>query len=482
MKKKKRAVILCFTLCLLLLSAGAFFAYRGLSERTEESGALADLRTLEYQSVFLSMYDVGAFPTEAFAHNRGIPTYKPDCFFPGAEELNAALKNVFRSGNRLTNIFLGLDPFSALSSSADLCGAFEKGWLSYADEYPLISFNVLFSFPSIDRWVSLSEEERDACLSLYEGLVECMGARSNIKMYYVGGEDWLVCNPANYTGFSALNSQVAEKLFLYTFCDGCFEITRENSLEMLGRTLDLIDAETAAPAEYPDLSRYDIVFIGDSILANDAGSLSIPDIIHTFSGASVFNCAQGGTCAAEPAPEALCFPKMANEFLSGQPEAPDTVYGRGILEYASADHSGKETCFVFHFGVNDYFSGIAIENAGDGYDILTYTGAMRAAIADLAAAYPDALFIVMGPGRITQFNNGTDLINGSDQLSHYYAAAAALSEELGVPYLDLYRGFPENGEELADVLLWDGVHYNEHGRFTLSKRIMDFIAAHLRSS
>lgn len=499
--KRKYLFIVSSAICAALLITAGIFIYRKLSapEEKNQYSWLADhqlrfrelsarlkkrqifnlLATSDYQSVFLSMYDISAFPTEAFTIYKGIPTLKPDHRLRNTEELNDVFRIVFSSGNDITNVFLGLDPFSFLrpsSAPAEQAVAPENEWLTYIDANPDTSFDILFSFPSMDYWVSVPEADRDRALSLYEQMVYMLSTRSNITMYYVGGEDWLICNPGNYTGFFIPNGQVAEKIFLYTFCDGWFKITAENASETLQQTRNMINAEAAAPAEYPDLSQYDIVFLGDSVLGNFSGSLAIADIIATFSGASVFNCAQGGACAAELSPEGLCFPRLAAEFLAGQPQTPDTVYGQGILKYASSDHDEKKTCFLINFGLNDYFCGVAPENTMEPGDILTYTGAMRTAIADLKESYPDALYIIMGPGRIIKFNEGTDLLNGKNNLYDYAAAAAAVAKELDISYIDLYNSLPEGSDELADILLYDAVHYNEHGRFVLSRKIMTFIA------
>lgn len=479
MKKQyfsKRIFMIAAVVCLILLAAAGPLIYRKLSAYLEKKRALEFLAVSDYQSVFLSMYDISAFPMEPFAINRGIPTLKSEYCWKSTDELNSALQNIFTSGNNVTNVFLGLDPFAMLhSSGGDPQPPVMDDLLSLADLYPNTSFEILFSFPSIDYWLSLPEADRDRALSLYESLAGILCTRNNIVMYYVGGEDWLICNPANYTGSFTVNSQVSEKIFLYVFCDGYFRITAENAAAMLQQTRDRIHAQTAAPAEYPDLSEYDIVFIGDSILGINTGSLSFEGIISALSGASVFNCAQGGTSAALSAPEVLCFPKITAEFLSGQPNAPDAVYGQGILKYASADHTGKKLCFLINFGLNDYFNALPLENTTDPHDIRSYTGAMRTAVTDLQKHFPEALYIIMGPGQIIRFQEGTELINGVNSLCDYSTAASDLADELGTAYLDLYHEFPDAGEELADVLLRDGIHYNEHGRLCLSRRIMDFI-------
>ncbi|MCX4305180.1 MAG: SGNH/GDSL hydrolase family protein [Acetatifactor sp.] len=486
MKKKKKILTVSFLAGLLLLATAIPFACKRLSAYTQKRQALDVLAVSEYQSVFLSMYDISSFPTEAFTINKGIPTLKSHYSFQNPEEISVALKTIFNSGNDITNVFLGLEPlfFRQLASddSVNLKDIVENQWLPYVDEHPQTTFDILFSFPSIACWDSLTESQRSHTFALCEQLVVLLGTRKNIAMYYVGGEDWLICNPSNYINSHAVRSRIAEKIFLYTFCDGYFKITPENASEILQKSMELINAEIAAPREYPDLTQCELIFIGDSIIANDAGMLSIPDIITALSGAPAYNIAQGGTCAAQSSPGILCFPKMVEEFLTGKPENPDSVYGQGILQYNSSRHSGKKTCFIITFGLNDYFTGNVIKNNEDIYDIQSYTGSIRTGIAALKDAFPDAIYILMGPGQVTIYNNGKELINGKDQLIDYYVAATALANELGIAYLDLYYEFPAGNDTLTDVLLRDGTHYNEHGRFLLSQNIIAFLEDYLTSS
>lgn len=475
---RNRRFTLYSAICISLLAAtGLFFCAAASGPEREQ--ALNRLAASDYKSVFLSMYDISAFSSEAFSENRGIPTLKWDYCIQNAKELDDALKNIFASESAVTNVFLGLNPFSLQPSNAseDSDALFEDDWLSCIDENPDTSFDILFAFPSMDYWLSLPEETRDRIFVLYGELVQTLDKKDNLSMYYVGGEDWLICNPANYTGSFSTTEQIAEKIFLYTFCDGCYKITAENAAEKIRHTREMIDNEITMPVKYPDLSQYDLVFMGDSNFGNYTGDLSVPNIVGSFSRASVFNCSQGGICAAELAPETLCFPTITAEFLAGHTAAAsDTAYGQGIRKYASGDHFKQTTCFLINFGLNDYFNGIPLENKSDPRDISTYTGALRTGITELAKKYPDAIYILIVPGKITDFHGGTDLPNGINSLHDYSAAAASLAEELNIYCLDLCDVFPEECECLENVLLLDGIHYNEHGRFILSRSILRLIA------
>lgn len=480
MKKKQFPVIPFAIIALILLTLGGSYICTKMLVGQQMDLALDVLSMEDYQSVFLSMYDISNFNKEDFADYRGVPTLKLDISLESAEDVNKALDAVFSSGNQITNVYLGLDPLALWHSGKNdidnVQKTFESGWFSYADANPEIAFEILFPFQSMDYWLSLEEGELQASLILYQQLASILTSRSNITVYYAGGQEWLINNPANYVNSYAANELVSQKIFLLTFCDHALQITGRNAAEMMQQLSDQIAAHKENPPVYPDLSQWDIVFMGDSIIGNYKGSISVPGVVNGLSGASVFNCAQGGVSAAEPEPGMMCFPKMAEDFVTGTVSDSETSFGEGLQEYLSADHTDKKLCFIINFGLNDYFGGHAPENPDDKNDISTYAGAMRKGIAALKEKYPDATYVIVGPGQATYFSNGTELMSESGgQLKDYYQLSVSLSKELNIPYLDLYQQFPEGDTDLTDVLA-DGCHYNEYGRYCLGIKIVKFMA------
>ncbi|MGN0168374.1 MAG: SGNH/GDSL hydrolase family protein [Acetatifactor sp.] len=481
MKKRRIPIIPLVIVGLILWTVGGSVICTKMLKNQQMELTLDALSMEEYQSVFLSMYDISTFSEEDFTDYRAIPTLKLDYCLDSADKINQMLDAVFSSGNQITNVYLGLDPLALWHSEKNditkVQEAFETGWFAYADAHPEVTFEILFPFQSMSYWLSLEEGELQASLILYQQLASILTSRSNITVYYVGAQEWLINNPANYVSDFVTNELVSQKLFLLTFCDHKLQINGRNAKEMVEQLSEQIAANREAPAEYPDFSQWDIVFMGDSILGNYEGSISIPGVVNGLSGASVFNCAQGGVSAAEPAPGMICFPKMAEDFVNGTVSDSETSFCRGTQEYLSADHTDKKLCFIINFGLNDYFGGHAPENPEDAYDITTYAGAMRTGFATLREKYPDAMYIIMGPGQTTYFSDGTELLSETGgQLIDYYNLSVALSEELDIPYLDLYNHFPEGDDDLIDVLS-DGCHYNEYGRYVLGIKIVNFMGS-----
>lgn len=468
--KHRYSLILSSVFCAILIAAG-YFSYRKLPAYIEKRHILSQLSSTDYSSVFLSMYDVSTFPVEIFAINRGIPTLKPDYCLQNAKELEDALRSVFSSGNAITNVFLGLDPFSFLQSVPGSAGEAlltDSEWTACINTNPNVSFEVLFSFPSKDYWMSVSETERDRVFALLKQLIDLLDAKSNVTMYYVGGEDWLICNPANYTASFTTTRSVSEKLFLYTFCDGYFKITSENAPEILQQTRHKINSEITAPTEYPDLKDTAIVFFGDSLFGNYTDSMSIPGAVRGLTGAAVYNCGYGGNSAAMDENTFITLPGIAAAFtqqdLSALP--PDTQVYAGVSEYISNPAETDKLCFVISYGLNDYFNGHPIVSE-DPLDITTYSGAVRTAVICLQKYDPQAQIILCTP---TYTARGTEWY----PLEDYVNAVIDLARELDVDVIDNYRtlGIDKSNYQLY---LSDLVHPNEAGRFLFAQKIISAV-------
>lgn len=494
--KKKTLVILISLACFLLLAAVGtalgmhIYQNRELEKQIllqqeeqlnrDRAAAFSSLADEEYSSVFFSMFSTPYILEEYFQHYVGSPTLKQEYAFRTTEEINMALDIVFSSGNDVNNIYLGLDPFLLYHTANDdvyeLEAALESGLFSHADDHPETIFQVILAFPSLNYWQSISEGKFRISLVLYRMLVDLLNTRENIVVYFPGNQEWLLDNPANYISDFVLESTAAHKVILLII-SGQLQINEDNKDEMLRQFSNLLLSRREAPLEYPDLSQWEIIFFGDSIIGNYDGSLSIPGAVNGLSDATVYNCARGGVSATSPASsESYSFPTMAEFFVSGDDrDIPDDNFGQGTREYRLAKHTVKKRCIIINYGLNDYFCGYLIDNPENIYDTATYAGAMRTGIATLKKRYPNALYVIMGPGQITNFDNGTSLQGDSmEPLTTYSDCAKALSEELGTLYIDLYNDFTNDEITVTDVLS-DTVHYNEYGRYLVAIKIIDLL-------
>ena len=95
----------------------------------------------------------------------------------------------------------------------------------------------------------------------------------------------------------------------------------------------------------------------------------------------------------------------------------------GVQEFSRIEQGEGRLVFFLNYGINDYMQGLLVES-GDKYDTATYAGAMRVSIEQLQAAYPGAEIVVITPGYITYWENGSLVANETGGTLAEYAEAA----------------------------------------------------------
>lgn len=434
-----------------------------------------------YNGVFLAMYDISTFNEDDFATFRGVPTIKANYTVKSWGDLRKYMTKIFSSQNTVTNVYLGLDPEimwdRSRKDNVKLKENLEKYLTQYVSARPDVSFEILLPNPSLQYWTDMEEEQVKGKLEAYRWLVEDLSVYSNVKMFFEGGEPWLIMNPGNYLDDTHTNAHVSQKIFLHAFCDQNYQIVPENAPDMLNGLIGLVKQEKKSPATYPDLSDWCIVFFGDSVLEYYSGSFSIPGVVSGLTKAETYNCGVGGIPATEDPLAKLSFNRMVTRFLEQDTAGldEDSNYLKGLTEYMQTGHEGKKYCFVVEFGLNDYFGGHAVENPEDKYDTGTYAGALRTGILTLQDAYPEAEILLLTPTYTALFSGGTEInseIGGT--LTDYVDATRRVAEEMNVHCLDNYANSGIDAETYVKYLA-DGCHPNETGSFLLGNGILEYI-------
>lgn len=430
----------------------------------QENEILKTISSAEYEGLFCSMYPIENYPQEAFTLYRGLnvlPIYTDPL---SAEDINLCLSEAFSSDNNVQTIYLGLDP-----AQIEQTDSFSKNLLSLVKKHPETVFEVLLPAPSMQYWLGHSETETDEILSRYQTLTSLLVEYSNVLVFFMGNEEWLISNPANYTGHMAFNEEISLHLALCTFCDRKYLLTSENTPILLAELSELIQNERKTPAIYPDLSHMDIVFFGDSIIGNYTNSSSVPDVISAFTGSRTYNCARGGTTATDD------FITYVQAFLSADTAAvsADGPFAGSVTRYAQEDHSAKQLVFVLNYGLNDYFNGCPTGINTGASDFPTYADSLKQGIRLLQANYPDAKIILMTPTYTGTFSGGTEIQSEKGSiLIDYVDAAKFVANEMNVVCLDNYTGLGVDANNLNQYTD-DQLHLNEAGRFLLARRIIE---------
>lgn len=474
---KKRLFIICIAIFIITCSILLYLFVLSDYARQKRSD-LKQLSSQEYAGVFCSMYPITNFNQEDFTTYRGLNTLKAENTLRCTSDVGKYLATAFDSGNAIENIYLGLDPAGIWNS----CFRRESIWtrwlsediLIYTTAHPDVTFEILLPAPSLEYWLEKSAETTEEYLNAYSSLVCTLAPQNNITIYFMGGEEWLIANPDNYCAPLTTNEMISRKLMLFTFCDHEYQINVENASAQLNVLKELIMRERTTPSEYPDLSSWDIVFFGDSIIGNTTGSFSVPGIVTGLSQAQTYNCAKSGISAASAPDMELSLLSSVDLFLRQDVTSvpDDCPFRDSLADYAATDHSSRNLCFVLNFGLNDYFCGYPISNPQNLWDDTTYAGALRSAIDRLQSNYPDASILVMTPNLTVLYDNGTQpLSEKGGVLTEYVDAALQVAAEMNVMCLDNYNDSGINADN-AWTYLSDGTHLNETGRFLLAQRIM----------
>lgn len=450
MKKKQAAakhspvkiILFVLLLALCLFSAGSFF-YK-FYEPEKRSADLQRLTRENYQGIFLSMYAPEAFPEDIYPTYMGYDAVSCSHRIISFSDLSEYLTTAFSSGNEVSHVFLVLDPLvlwnSCLHNNTRFQSSLQKDLLTYINAFPETEFTIFFSSPSLEYWQSHADTKLDTYCDLVQILANSLIVSGNTSLHFTGGEEWLIANPAAYDTPSDLNAEAARSTMLLVL-SGALRFENTESTSTLEQFRTLIETSVAAPASYPDLSDYDIVFFGDSVFGNYHDFASIPGVIGALTGADCHNYAIGGSTATLTDAEDNSFIHAVQGFLA---------------DGADSLSDSKKLRFVINYGLNDYFVGYPTED---------YCEGLRNGIQALQDAYPDAEFLIVSSNYILSFEKGTAVNGDSGEiLADYIAAAEETAAAMSVDFLNVNDVLQWDAENAADYLA-DSIHPNEEGRF-----------------
>lgn len=449
------------------------------SERERDISALDG--SADYSGVFLSMFAPDVFDVDAFDYYREVPMIQAGHTFQNLADIGQYLEQCFLRKEELSLVYMGIDPYAVSSLYGNHASLYAGDYAKYLtcqiQAHPDTVFEFLLPFASLSYLRSVSDRKYDEIMESYRNFVNILLPYDNARVYFLGYEEWLIANPGNYDDTGQCTEDIAGTVLLKTFQDDYYLLRADNMEERLGYMTELVRDSSAPP---PDLSQWCAIFFGDSIFDCVYNSTSIPNVVGFLTGAQVYNCAKGSTpAAADPAKSdgRLSFPEMAERFIRGDTSGleEDNDFVRGLRKYLSDDHSGKCYCFIINFGLNDYFSGMSVENEADPEDIRTYAGALRTGIGMLHAHYPDAVIILMGPTYTLEFSEGTQPRGEQGGvLLDYVETAEKVAEDTGVCFINSYKEFGIDKRNQQQYLA-DGCHPKETGRFYIGNQIIRYM-------
>lgn len=459
--KINRKLILISILFVITASVCLFILLKGRKDRLQRLD-YQQLASTEYDTVFLSMYPIDSYREEDYSYYRGMTLFKSGYCIPSFSVLKDYLRQISNSGNHVTTAYLGIRPEWT-----------DPGKLQQLlAHYPDITFEVVLSYPSADYWRTLPQKEYEQLLTAFSNFLTAIPDITEADFYFFGAEEWLIANPGNYRDHWSVGEDAARMLMTHSDGDHGYLVTGQNAAASVEALTTLTRSLRTAPRTYPDLSEQCIVFFGDSVIGNFTDSTSIPGVVSGLTGAEIYNCGYGGNSAAMAPGIPISLPGIVNAFFQKDLTLlPDNtqVYA-GVASYLENAPVDRQTCFVINYGLNDYFNGYPVASE-DPYDITTYCGAVRSAVATIRANMPEARIILCTPNFTAAFENGTEPHgDGGHIMTDYVDAILSLSQELQTDVLDNYHELgitPENqGQYLADQ-----VHPNNACRFLIGSNL-----------
>lgn len=471
-------VIFIILLTLMAGSESGVHQYEECQRSALVSADFEQIDTGNYNAVFFSTFPIKYYPGEDYLSDGDIHLLKTSYCIPDAKTLYEYCVQVSKSSNAVDTIYLGVRP--DIITAGDL--------LNLINIWDDKRFEIILAYPSLEYWKRLDQEEFLAEMIAYTDFVNTLMSRcennkrlqSHFSLYFYNSTEWLVGNNANYESYFKANEGIAQVLSMYSDQDYGYQLTLENYKDALTDFEILVnDCRNEKESAYPDLSEWDVVFFGDSVIAFSETS-SIPGAFNGFTGAHTYNCGKGGCRAAimDNYDEYPGFPVIVDAFLSEDLSlfSEDSQIYAGMTDYFEHSDRNRQQCFVINFGLNDYFMGRPIRN-DDPYDIYTYEGALRTAIEKIQRAYPDAVIILLTPNFTSLFENGQQpLSDTGGQLSDYVASVISICNEKGLPCYDSYNLLGINGNNYAQYLP-DGCHPNESTRYIMAQGLAELIGA-----
>ena len=250
---------------------------------------------------------------------------------------------------------------------------------------------------------------------------------------------------------------------------------------------------------------YDVVILGDSVVGNIWGEISVGPVLEERLGKAVLNGAFGGSCMSVPTKdlwgsmsnvewsmvklaEAIAYDDWTSQLAVVQYADSYSDVNTQALDYfeermttlSQVDFEKVEVLVIEH-GTNDYNNGRRVDNPENSYDVTTFGGALRYSLRLIQEAYPQLRIIIMSPiycalGENKDMQCYNTSYGEGGILDEYVELERQIAEEFEVEWIDAYHG---SGiwEDNVDIYMGDALHPRMKGHELLANMIADQIEA-----
>ena len=485
---------------ILVLAVGAFLLYRYLNPRKIKPETLAkNVCPIEHfgkiedyvkvcdgcaaDAIMAYMYDTNA-TGRVFTDNWGLERF----MLPGKYTSIRMFKDYLRGSlNTLSKdeypsrLLLGLDPYAIYLQSCSNDNLYRENLefiTDIANNHPYTLIYVYLPEDNAAKWNSLSPEEKEKARISYIMMTRLFTEFPNIWVYYHSLDEWFLYSDSIRNGTE--NGQIREDIIDHYMTtdisdlDMTYMLNQTNVNDRMDDVIALSEKYNETRAGYADMSGKTVIFLGDSVFGNFRNESSIPAFFSDMTGARVYNLGIGGvsgTSLIDPTTNI----GSSFGFITGN-TGLDTFERicAGRQFYSSFRAAGNELAgkdgsgyvFVIEFGLNDYFSGLAVDD---------YKKALKESIRYIKNSYPEAGIVLFSPGYVGIYNDGFDITSDvGSVLEDYRQAARDIAKETGCEVLSLTDDFGFSQDEIYTYLLPDAVHYNEIGRYRIAQVLAEY--------
>ncbi|MCQ2524907.1 MAG: hypothetical protein MJ123_11260, partial [Lachnospiraceae bacterium] len=240
------------------------------------------LTSEQYEGVFLKMHNLSAIDDKLFEKFRGLHIVCTEGMVYNAEDILTALDMIFGNSRTMPQMYMEIDPYDFWISAGANDNEKEASIsriLRYVETHPETTFEIMYSFPNIEYWNSLSDEQLSSCQEIYYHVTNRFLSYDNVIVYGPGNSDWLTVNRNNYTSLYVPNADVLTKVFINCFCDRDYQLKLEDVLKWFSDVKYISDSDKLGMYKHELPQGSKIVLLGDNTItgyttAGVAGTLA----------------------------------------------------------------------------------------------------------------------------------------------------------------------------------------------------------------
>lgn len=249
-------------------------------------------------------------------------------------------------------------------------------------------------------------------------------------------------------------------------------------------TTPVPESEVEAVVIEPKQEGKQIVVFGDSIWDGWRDETGIAYQVSEQTGATVYNCAIGGSRATSDSNNTDVLGEWNSQSLNtmmyiarGELTADSQLEGLPALDIIKTVDFSTVDYVIFSYGLNDYFFNVPVDSDLGIFEMDTYMGALRHAANKMRESYPNLQVIFITPTYCDLWPGEEDCTNhnfGSGVLPDYVNGMISASEQVNTYCLNMYEKMELNAGNLKDFSD-DGVHLNQAGREKYARIVSEYI-------